>query len=130
MSNQNDNIVEDNKIIKRPLRIKRTKDQIYVKEQQAIFVKLCGILEIAEKQNYFIETIVDDKENEIKALVEDIKKFYPSSVWHRSSGEVKTITIAKQIFTHHGYEISSKNITVKKNEDKVRVKKYLLTKNE
>ena len=121
MSEQNDNTIKKHK---------KTKNDIYKAEQLIIFDKLCKILDITEKQNSFLETTVSDKENNIKALCEEIKKFYPSKVWFRSAGEVKTATIAKQIFVHHGYAIISKNVSIKTNNETNKVKKYFISKNE
>lgn len=120
----------DNKIKKRH---KRTKNELYVKEQHEIFLKLCGILEITEKQNSFTETMVTNKEDKIKALCEEIKKYYPAKVWFRSSCDVKTHTIAKQIFVHHGYDVVAKNITLKKLDvegKKIKEKKFFISQNE
>ena len=121
----NDNIIKK--------RHKRTKNELYVKEQHDIFIKLCNILEITEKQNSFTETMVINKEDKIKALCEEIKKYYPAKVWFRSSCEVKTHTIAKQIFVHHGYDVISKNVTLKKVDEqgnKIKEKKFFISQNE
>ena len=117
-------------LIKKEKVIKRTKDEIYKKEQTIILDKIFKILNINENNLYFDQLTVDAKSEEILSLSNDIKVYYHSKVWTRPTTETpNAIFLVKNILSFHGFIITFKRISLTENGNNIKTIKYFMIKN-
>ena len=94
--------------------MKKTKIELYTKEQEILLNKIFEILNIDEHNNSFFLGDLDkdkDKQNLILELEVDIKKYFASSLWpcfYCPNIKRKVLSIIKNLVKNMNYNIISK----------------------
>jgi hypothetical protein len=110
--------------------IRKTKNERYFNEQNQILVKLNQILNINEKNKYFVIEDFDNFEhkNEILALVDDIKKYFIYNRWtYFNHNNDDYLSLIKSIYNEMNYDMLYRKITI--DNDKNIIFCYITNKN-
>jgi hypothetical protein len=94
--------------------IRKTKNERYFNEQNQILVKLNQILNINEKNKYFVIEDFDNFEhkNDILALINDIKKYFVYNRWSFFNNNSDYLSLIKSIYNEMNYDMFCKTINI------------------
>lgn len=101
-------IKSDKKVIENNVRPKRkTKNEIYVKDQNTLFEDLKNIIEVKSNGVFTSETLWKKNDQITGDILERFKKYYDTNMSRGIDGKDTraSISIIKKIFKYHGYEI-------------------------
>ena len=122
-----DNLLDNLPKNKSEKKSRKKKNEVYKKEQDEVFNKIKNVLHI--ENNSFTSFTVKDKQDELKSLLNEVAKFFHSSVWLTVKCDtfVGCMAFLRHLFKYYGFAISAKEYAKVINKERLRGKRYFIT---
>ena len=115
-----------NKCEKKPRKHYAKKNEKYESKQLELFNKIKVVLDI--KDNTFLSFTVKSKFEELKIILDDVHKYYHSSLWYgvKYDESQGCMRIIRHLFKHHKFNLLSKETSKPDNGKYIRGRKYFI----
>jgi hypothetical protein len=132
LTSNSDNVNENNKRCKK----RSTKKELFRNEREEIINKINNLLGITENKNYVYLYDIENSENikeEINKMSDEIKKYFKVGNWNyyimKNNGEKPLeIGLIRAVYRDENILMTTKEIKIERNGNKVRTVVYYLVK--